>query len=101
MAQLNIRVGASVDRNLQVAFEPLIQGAKRAKAAIEAESKKSGQAITTGVKKGTKDAETAMRELEASISKGMGSAMYKAGTAAKDFGKEAKKSFDQTKRSFA
>lgn len=45
MATLNLKVGASVDRNLQVAFRPLVEGAKRAAVAIEAENKKMARAI--------------------------------------------------------
>lgn len=45
MAKLEIKVGASVDRNLQVAYKPLIEGAKRAAAAIDAENKKAARSI--------------------------------------------------------
>ena len=53
MASLNLRVGASVDRNLQVAFRPLVEGAKRAAAAIEAENKKAARAIERDTKVAT------------------------------------------------
>lgn len=45
MAKLEIKVGASVDRNLQVAYKPLVEGAKRAAAAIDAENKKAARSI--------------------------------------------------------
>lgn len=100
MAQLNLRVGASVDRNMQVAFQPLVEGAKRAKAAIEAEGQKAGRAIGTNVRKGAKDAEAAFAALEAEM-KGVPKAMNAGSAAVTKFGKDAKKSFDETKRAFS
>lgn len=101
MPSLNIRVGASVDRNLQVAFQPLVDGAKRAKTAIEAETNKAARAVSTNTKKGTKDAEARFRELEAEITGGMKRGTN-AGTAAiVKFAGDAKKNLAQTKRSFA
>lgn len=100
MAQLNLRVGASVDRNMQVAFQPLVEGAKRAKAAIDAEGKKSAAAISTNVKRGTKDAEARFRELENEIKTGMPRAMNAGSAAVAKFGKEASTSFAATKRAF-
>lgn len=51
MSELKIKVGASVDRNLQVAYRPLVDGAKRAAAAINAEAKKSAAAQEKEAKK--------------------------------------------------
>ncbi len=100
MAELNLRVGASVDRNLQVAFQPLVEGAKRAAAAIEAQGKKGGRAISTETRKGTKDAEERFKELEHEIMTGMPRAMD-AGTAAiKEFTKETSASFATAKKNF-
>jgi hypothetical protein len=101
MGTLNLRVGAAVDRNMSVAFQPLIDGAKRAKAAIEAEGNKAGRAIGTGVKKGASQADAAMAELTREISTGMTKALAKGGSAAQAFGKDAQKSFQTTKKSFA
>jgi hypothetical protein len=101
MASLNIRVGASVDRSLAVAFRPLVEGAKRARTAIEAESKRSGRAIATEAKKGTKDAEARFRELEHEIMTGIPKATTIASEAVHHFAQEAKTSFANVKRSFA
>ncbi len=101
MAQLNLRVGASVDRNMAVAFQPLIEGAKRAKAAIEAEGQKAGRAIGVSTKKGTKDAEAAFAKLAAEVSGKLPKALGAGSSAVVKFGKDAKTSFDQTKRAFA
>lgn len=45
MPSINIKVGASVDRNLGVAYRPLIEGAKRAAAQVDAEQKKAARAV--------------------------------------------------------
>ncbi len=101
MAQLSIKVGASVDRSLQVAFHPLIEGAKRAKAAIESESKKAGRAISTETTKGTKDAEARFRELEAEIMTGMPRALNVGSAAVKQFARETTSNFSAVKKNFA
>ncbi len=86
---------------MAVAFQPLIEGAKRAKAAIEAEGQKAGRAIGTSTKKGAKDAEVAFARLAAEVKGGLPKAMNAGTSAVVSFGKEAKKNFDQTRRSFA
>lgn len=100
MSQLNIRVGASIDRSMQVAFRPLIESAKRAKSAIEAESKKAGRAISTETKKGVDEAERKFRELEHEVMTGLPKAMNAGSAAVKKFAAETKSSFDSTKKSF-
>lgn len=100
MAKLEIKVGASADRSLELAFRPILEGAKRARAAVESEGKKAGRAIATETRKGTKDAEARFRELEAEISRGMPRAMSVGTKAVVDFSRETKRNFDATKREF-
>lgn len=100
MPSLNVKIGASVDRNLQVAFRPLVEAAKKAKSAIEAESKQAGRAISRETKKGVDEAERKFRELEAEVMSDFPKAMKTAGGAAAAFGKEAKASFASAKKSF-
>ena len=100
MAQLNLRVGASVDRNLGVAFRPLVEGAKKAKAAIEAESKAGARAISRETKKGVDEAEKKFRELEAEVMTGMPRAMNAGTAAVKAFAKETSQNFNAVKRNF-
>lgn len=63
MAELRIKVGASVDRDLGLAYRPLVDAANRAAAAISAAGKKGGQAVSTETRKGTSAAETAYAKL--------------------------------------
>jgi hypothetical protein len=86
---------------MQVAFQPLVEGAKRAKAAIEAEGQKAGRAIGTSSKKGSKDAEKAFAELANSVKTGMPRAMNAGSAAVVKFSNEAKSSFAKTKAAFA
>lgn len=60
MASLNIKVGASVDRNLQTAFRPLVEGAKRAAATVQNEARKAAAAQEREAKRA---AATQAREL--------------------------------------
>lgn len=101
MGSLNIKVGASVDQSLSTAFRPLVDGAKRARATIDAEMKRSGVAIGSEARKGAKDAEAAFRALEQELKGELPKAMG-AGTAAiKNFAREAKTDFAAVKRNFA
>lgn len=100
MASLNIRVGVTIDRDLSVAYRPLIAAAKKAKATIDAESKQAGRAISTNTKKGVDDAEAKFRELEKQVASGMPRAMNAGVAAIRQFGKEAASTFSQTKRQF-
>ena len=68
MAQLNIKVGASIDRNMAVAYRDFIAQAKRATSAVDAEMKKSARAIQVeqerSAKASAKAAERAERDKE-------------------------------------
>lgn len=100
MAKLEIKVGASVDRNLQIAYRPIIEAAKRATAAITAEGKKAGTAISTETRKGTRSAEKEFDHLFREVSGKFPSAMNAGTEAVKKFGREAKASFAETRRKF-
>lgn len=100
MAKLEIKVGASVDRNLQIAYRPLIEAAKAATAAIAAEGKKAGRAISTETKKGVSAADKEFEQLYRDVSGKFPAAMTAGTNAVKKFGKEAQASFAETKRKF-
>lgn len=100
MSQLTIKVGSSVDRSLSVAFKPLVDAAARARAAIEAESKKSSRAIATETKKGVSEAEKRFRDLEKEVM-GLPTVMNAGSKAVQKFGKDAATSFSSTRRQFA
>jgi len=57
VATLKIHVGASVDRNLAVAFLPLVEAAERARKQIEQSGRAAGQSLGRNTKKGGSDAE--------------------------------------------
>jgi len=101
MAKLEIRVGASIDRNMAVAFRPLVEASKKAKTAIEAESKKAAASVAKETKKGVDAAEEKFRELEREVMGGMPKAMNVGSAAVKAFGDEAKRSFNSSKREFS
>lgn len=57
MADLKIKVGCAVDRNLGQAYQPIIEAANKAAAAIAAAGTKGGRATAAGTKAGTSAAE--------------------------------------------
>lgn len=101
MASLNIRVGASVDRNLQVAYRPLVDAAKKAAAAIESEGKKGARGLAKETKKGVDEVEAKFRELEKQIKSELPPAMDAGTKAIQQFGREAKSNFTSVKSQFA
>lgn len=63
MADLKIRVGATIDRSLSTVLEPLIQASRRAKKAVEREARDTGQAVSRETKRGTSGAEREFEKL--------------------------------------
>lgn len=63
MAELLIRVGAVVDRNVAVAYRPMVEAAERARRATEDAARRAGGATTKETKKGTDAAEKAYAQL--------------------------------------
>ena len=61
--QLRIRIGASVDRSLDVAYKPLVDSAAKASAAIGAIASKQARTYQTETKKGTDAAEKEFAKL--------------------------------------
>lgn len=55
--ELKIRVGASIDRSVSVAYEPLVEAAKKAARAVSAEGARTGKGYATETKRGTDLAE--------------------------------------------
>lgn len=63
MAELRIKVGASVDRSVEIAFQPLIAQAKKAASAVEAAGRKGGAAVAGETRKGTSAADKEFAKL--------------------------------------
>lgn len=61
--QLNIRVGASIDRSLSVAYQPLVAAAKKARAAIEGQGRTTGASVARETKKGVDAADREFAKL--------------------------------------
>lgn len=101
MAKLNIHVGATVDRSLTVAFQPLIEAARKAQKAIDTESKKSARAISTETRKGVNDAEAKFKELERQIATGLPKSVGAGTTAIKSFARETSMHFSAVRKSFS
>lgn len=103
MATVRIKVGAALDPNTGAVFRPLIESAKKARAAIDGEFRQAGRsarALGPAVKDSTTKADRAIVELERQL-KGLPSTLDKAGGAARQFGKEAEASFSIAKDRFA
>jgi hypothetical protein len=64
MADLRIKVGASVDRGLADAYQPLIAAANKAAASIAVAGKRGGASVAAGTKSGTSAAEKEFAKLE-------------------------------------
>jgi len=98
MADIRIRVGASLDGSPGAVFKSLGDMAKRAKDRIENDLAKTGEPLGRSVKANAKKAEAAMADLRAKLS---GQDLMSPGTRSiKQFGDEAAKRFDETKRRF-
>lgn len=69
MAELKIKVGASVDRDLATAFRPVVEAARKAAQAADVEFKKAGRAIGTATKASVSQAEREYRRLEREATK--------------------------------
>ena len=61
--QLKIRVGASIDKSMSVAYQPLIAAAKKARAAIEGQGRTTGASVSRETKKGVDAADKEFAKL--------------------------------------
>lgn len=91
MADLKIKVGASVDRNLAVAYQPLVEAANKAAAAVAAAGVKGGRATAAATKQGTSAAEKEYAKLARSAELWQRQAVRAAERASRDEVKSAER----------
>lgn len=98
MSELLIKVGASVDRNLAVAYRPLVDAANRAAAQIAAAGAKGGQAVSSSTKRGTDTAEKEYAKLARSAERWKRDMVRGAEKASRDEARAAEKAAANTAR---
>jgi hypothetical protein len=98
MADIRIRVGASLDGSPSVVFKSLGDMARKARAQVATELNRVGEPLGVSVKANAVKAERAMASLRAKV--GGGDLMNPATRSIKEFGDEASKRFEATKRRF-
>lgn len=91
MAELKIRVGASVDRSLSLAYQPLIEAANKAAGAVARAGAKGGQALATTTKQGTSSAEKEYAKLARSAERWQRDMVRSAEKASRDEVRSAEK----------
>jgi hypothetical protein len=98
MADIRIRVGAALDGSPSVVFKSLGDMARKARAQVATELNRVGEPLGVSVKANAVKAERAMASLRAKV--GGGDLMNPATRSIKEFGDEASKRFEATKRRF-
>lgn len=100
MAELRIRVGASLDASIETVFPRIASAANRARRNVEKEMNSAGAAVPKAMKAGTSKAEAEFDKLAAEVM-GKGGRMMAPGTKAIEaFGKEAKTRFGAARTEF-
>ena len=100
MAELRIRVGASLERSVEAQFQKLDQAAARAGARVKKEMKSAGAGIAPPMKQGANAAEVAFQKLSDEL-QGKGRKMMDPATRSmKNFGKETQDAFNAIRAEF-
>jgi hypothetical protein len=100
VAELRIRVGASLDASIETVFPKIATYAARGRKSVEREMNAAGASIPRAMKTGTDKAEAEFAKLAASVKSGGASMMTPGVKAIAAFGGEAKTRFAVVKRDF-